>query len=269
MPTFLKYTIDDNSWRVLGSVSFTPYLGTDCAYYSGKIYCQTGYYKSELWEYTISSNSWRRLPDIQTNYAYDIGSYNGGSLEIDPVNGVFYSIPGQGLSSVYQYIPSLYNYQAYGNWISQPLDLSYVSSWISFMSNISIQFDSAVNFETRTSNDMENWSSWQIVSGTTIHSPIARYIQIRVNFFASSDRSQTPVLYDLTINYTGDQNPPTNPTHFIGKSKQVGGINLTSEQSYPYPNPYFYFTIFGMSVGIGIIVFLISLGYGIERLIIN
>jgi N-acetylneuraminic acid mutarotase len=237
--TFLKYSIASNSWTVLGRVPFAPYWGTDCAYYSGKIYCQAGYYKSEFWEYTIASNSWRRLPDIQTSYAYEAGPYNGGSLEVDPINGIFYSIPGQGLSWIHQYTPSAYNYQASGSWTSSTLDLFYVYSWTSLVATTSTPSDSLVSFETRSSTDGESWSSWQAVSGTTIQSSAARYLQIRANFSASSDRSQTPVLYDLTINYTGDQNPPTNPSSFTGKSQQVGGVNLTSGQSYPYPNPYF------------------------------
>lgn len=236
---FLKYDIDTDTWTVLGRVPFAPYWGTDCAYYSGKIYCQAGYYKSEFWEYDIALNSWRRLPDIQTYYAYELGPYNGGSLEVDSDNGIFYSISGQDRYWMLQYTPSSYNYQSSGTWISSSIDLSYVSSWSSLEATTSTPSDSSVSFETRSSSDGVTWSSWQAVSGTTIQSPAARYLQIKATLTSSSDRSQTPVIYDITINYTGDENPPTNPDTITAKSQQVGGVNLTSGENYSYPNPYF------------------------------
>jgi hypothetical protein len=46
----------------------------------------------------------------------------------------------------------------------------------------------------------------------------------------------------LTINYEGDENVPTNPTSFTGKSQAVGGTILTSGNSYGHHQPYFSWT---------------------------
>ena len=237
--SLLKYTIATNSWSVLNSVPFSPFWGTDCAYRAGKIYCQAGYYKKEFWEYDITGNSWRRLVDLQSNYAFDIGPYNGGSLEYDSVNDVFYSISGQNIIWMLSYTPSSSNYQASGAWISEALDLDYVLSWGNLVANVSTPSDSTITFETRSSSDQDNWSGWSVVSSGVINSPVNRYLQIRATLNASSDNSQTPVISSITVNYVGDENPPTNPTSFSGKSQQVNGVNLTSGSSYRYSNPYF------------------------------
>lgn len=238
----LKYTTGTNTWSVLGTVPFAPLWGTDCALYSGKIYCQAGYYKNDFWEYSIAGNSWRKLPDIQSSYAYDLGPYTGGSLEVDSTSGTLYSIPGNNLIWMHSYTPSSYNYAASGTWTSSTIDLSYVASWTSLASSVSTPGDSSVSIETRSSSDQLSWSSWQALSGNSIQSAAARYIQIRATMAASSDRSQTPIIYSMTINYTGDTNAPTNPSTFTGKSQAVGGVDLTTGNSYQYHQPYFSWT---------------------------
>ena len=258
----LKYTISSNTWSVLADLPFAPNWGTDMAYYNGKLYTQAGYYKEQFWEYYLSGDSWRRLPDLQTNYAYDIGPYNGGSLETDGT-GNFYTISGQNIAQLNNFSVSTYNYPASGTWTSGAIDLSYVASWTSLASSISTPGDSAITLETRSSSDMLSWSSWQAVSGTTIQSAVARYLQIRATLTASTDRTQTPTISSLIINYTGDENAPTNPTAFTGKSQAVGGVTLTSGESYGYHQPYFswtdgsdtetsvagYYVYFGSTVG--------------------
>lgn len=235
----LKYTIATNTWTELNSVPFSPYWGTDCAYYNGKIYCQAGYYKKDFWEYNIATNSWRKLDSLQSFYPYDLGPYNGGSLEVNPTSGTLYSIAGNNIYWMQQYTVSSFNYPTSGSWTSATIDLSYVSAFSTLTFNASTPSDSSITIATRTSSDGVNWSSWQNLSGQNIVSPANRYFQIKVTLNATSDRSQTPILYDLTVNYIGDENPPQNPTTFSGKSQQVGGVNLASGQSYRYPNPYF------------------------------
>lgn len=242
MTKILKYVIASNTWTVVNDIPFTPYPGTDITYYNGKIYAQAGYYKNEFYEYMIASNTWRRLPDLQSALAYDIGPYNGGSLETDTVNGVLYSISGQNLIWMHSFTPGAYNYQTSGTWTSNTLDLSYVTSFTSLISSVSAPGDSSISFETRTSSDQITWSDWATVSGTTISSTANRYLQIRSTLNATSDRTQTSVIYSLVVNYTGDENDPTNPTTITGKSQAVGGVTLTSGNSYGYHQPYFSWT---------------------------
>ena len=238
----LKYDISQDSWTKLNDLPYAPFWGTDAAYYNGKIYVQAGWYKADVWEYDIANNSWRWLGEMPTDYAYDLGPYNGGSLEYVPDGGnhYLYSMMGRDITYLQTYqINGNNNYPASGTWTSEPIDLTYVASWSSLSLDADTPGDSSVTLETRSSTDRESWSSWQTVSGGTISSPARRYLQIRLTLNATSDQSQTPVVHSLTINYLGDENPPSNPTSFSGSSQQVGGSSLTSGETYNYQHPYF------------------------------
>lgn len=235
---FLKYDIGANTWTLLGRVPFSPYYGTDLKYYDGKIYAISGYYKTDFWEYTISTDTWRRLPRVEGYYAQDIGPYNGGSLA-GGENGTFYLNTGASLARMMTFTPSQYNFPVSGSWTSESIDLTYVDSWDSFDVTELTPGDSSITFETRTSSDQVSWSSWQSVSGSTIQSAENRYIQVRATLNATTDRTQTPTLLSVSIDYTGDETAPTNVTSVTGSSRAVGGVSITTGNSYPYPNPYF------------------------------
>lgn len=235
----LQYTIGTNSWSVLNTLPFSPYYGTDIVYYNGKIYALGGYYKTSFWEYTINTNSWRALPDMAGYYANDIGPYNGGSIAADTSNGVFYVISGMNLVRMLTYTPGVSNYPDSGTWISNTLDLTFVNSFTSLTSNVTTPSDTAVTFETRSSADRAIWTSWQTVTGGIIASTAQRYLEIRATLSASSDNTSTPVLTDLSVNYSGDSTAPSNPNGVTGSSQAVGGSAITSGLSYKYNNPYF------------------------------
>ncbi|MFZ2206948.1 MAG: fibronectin type III domain-containing protein [Microgenomates group bacterium] len=240
--SLLKYTIGTNTWTVINSLPFAPNWGTDMRYYNGKIFFQAGFYKNDFWEYTIATNTWRRLPYLQGTYYYDIGPYNGGSLTIDSTNGTIYSTSGQGLIWLNQYTPSSYNYIASGVWTSNAIDTTYMQSFTSLSTSVTTPGDSSVAFETRTSTDSASWNGWQAVSGSTIASPPARFVQVRATLTATTDRSQTPTINSVQINYVGDEVSPTNPGTFSGVSQAAGGVAISSGQSYKYTAPYFTWT---------------------------
>lgn len=172
-------------------------------------------------------------------YAYDLGPYNGGSLTADTTgDGTLYSINGQGISRLLSFSLATTNYPTSGTWVSAALDLTYVTSWGGFSSSVTTPADSSVTFETRTSTDSANWSSWQTVSGGTISSPVRRYIQIRSTLNSSTGQVQTPILHSVTVTYNGDTTAPGNPTSVTGLSQQVGGTTITSGTSYVYSHPY-------------------------------
>lgn len=237
--SILKYTVGTNTWStVTGSLPFTPYVGSDMAYYSGQLYFLAGMYKSDVWEYTIASNTWRKLPNVFSAYGYDQGAYNGASLEGDGA-GNFYATLGGGFTTFFNFTASANNYPVSGTWTSDVIDLTYVSSFTSFAATSTTPGDSTVAYETRTSTDRASWSDWAAVSGGTIASPARQYLEIRATLNATTDRSQTPILSDITVTYTGDTSAPTNPTAFTGTSQQSGGTSLTSGNSYPHNYPYF------------------------------
>ncbi len=238
MTQILKYTVGSDSWSVLTSLPFSPYYGVDITYYSGKIYATAGYYKRDFWEYSISGNSWRRLPYLPGNYAQNIGPYNGASLESDG-SGTLYFIPGANFLQMHTYTVSANNYVSSGTWTSSVLDLTYVASWTSLSSSSTTPSDSSVTYETRSSTDRATWSNWQSVSSGTIASPARRYLQVRATLVASTGQSSTPTLSSITVTYTGDTNSPSNPSVFTGSSQAASGTALVSGNSYSYAAPYF------------------------------
>lgn len=234
----LKYTVGTNTWSTISNLPFAPYYGTDMNYFNGKLYFQVGYYKSDFWEYTISGNSWRKLQDLEPTYATNQGPYNGGALGSNGA-GTFYSISGQNISYLQTYSVNSNSYVASGTWTSGTIDLIYVSSFTSLSSSTTTPDDSAITFETRSSADAASWTSWSTVTGGTIASTAQRYIQIRANLAASTDRGDTPVLSALTVTFTGDTTAPTNPSTFTGNSQSVSGAALSSGTTYSYSHPYF------------------------------
>ncbi len=238
MSQMLKYTIGTDTWSVVTSLPFSPYYGTDITYYSGKIYALAGYYKKDFWEYSISGNTWRRLPYLYGNYGQDIGPYNGASIESNG-SGTIYYTPGANFTQMHTYTVSANNYPVSGTWTSGVLDYTYVSSFTTLSASTTTPSDSSISYETRTSTDRTTWSSWQAVSGGNIASPARRYIQIRATLTSSTGQSATPTLSSITLNYEGDITAPSNPSSFTGSSQSAGGTALTSGSTYSYASPYF------------------------------
>ncbi|MFA9288253.1 MAG: fibronectin type III domain-containing protein [Weeksellaceae bacterium] len=239
---FHRYDISGNTWSSLGSVPFAPYYGSDLVYYSGKIYALGGYYKNDLWEYNISAGSWRRLPDNQGYYEQNIGAYAGASLGVNSSTGTLYAILGNSLSQLTTFTVSANAYPTSGNWVSNPLDLSYVSSWNTLTATTSTPSDSSVTIQTRSSADKTTWTGWQTVSGGTIASTAQRYLQIRATLTASTDQASTPIVSAINVSYEGDAVVPSNPSSFTGSSQAVGGVSISTGSTYVYNNPYFSWT---------------------------
>ena len=234
----LKYSITGNTWTKLNNLPFAPYWGTDISYYNGKIYAQAGYYKGDLWEYSIANNSWRYLLPMATYGPTEIGPWNGGSL-VNDGSGNFYSIYGMDVLRMQTFSVSANNYQTSGTWTSAVLDLTHVDSWTSLTTSMATPGDADLVFQTRSSSDQITWTDWETVSGGAISSTPNQYLQIKAAFTSSSDNSQTPVLYSVTVDYTGDANPPSNPSSLTALSSQVGGSTLISGNSYGHAHPYF------------------------------
>lgn len=174
---FYRYTYaaGGGSWTAMTRAPFAPYYGSDLTYYNGKIYATAGYYKNKFYEYNISGNSWRKLANIQTQYLYDIGPYNGASIEYMGSNSLLLT-RGAGYADVLSYTLGSNNYQVSGTYQSQNIDLTYVASWTSLTKNQTTPGDSSVSIETRTSANGTDWSAWQALSGNNIQSPVNRYI---------------------------------------------------------------------------------------------
>ncbi|MFA5894395.1 MAG: fibronectin type III domain-containing protein [Candidatus Shapirobacteria bacterium] len=238
MSKLYKYTIGTTTWSEISDIPFSPYYGSDISYYNGKLYFLAGYYKPDFWEYTIATSSWRRLAPTQDYGATEIGPWAGASIE-SLGNGTFYVILGNGVTRLLTYTVDANNYPVSGGWTSKALDLSYVASWSGLSIQSSLPGDSSISWTSRSSSDQITWSDWIAGVGSSIGSPVGRYLQVGVTLVSTSDRTNTPKLLDIQVSYIGDTGVPTNPSTVVGVSQQVSGVGLTSAESYGYQAPYF------------------------------
>lgn len=234
----LRYHIVNDSWEVVGKLPFSPYFGTDMVYDSGRLIALAGYYKDEFWEYSIASNTWRKLPSLSGYYAYNLGPYNGASIATDD-SGTFYMSYGNNLQDLRTFTFGTDNYEVSGTWTSPVRHLGYVNSWTQFSAVDTTPGDSGITYQTRTSVDGETWDAWQTVVGGTIASTPQSYIQVRALLYASSDGTVSPLVSSITVDYVGDTTAPTNPTTINAYSQQINGEELINGQSYRYTAPYF------------------------------
>lgn len=236
---FYKYTYaaEGGSWTKMPRAPFAPSNGTDLAYYDGKIYAIAGWYKNKFYEYNVSGESWRKLPDIQTQYLYDIGPYTGASLVFIGSNTLMMT-RGNSYTSVLTYTIDSHKYLASGEYISPAIDLTYASAWNSLTTSEDTPGDSSISVQVRTSANASDWSGWQTLSGST---PANRYIQVKASLSSSTDQMETSVLSSYSINYDPDETAPSNPSAdgVEAFSQEVGGAEIVSGQSYSYRHPYF------------------------------
>lgn len=237
---FLKYNTTAGTWSTLAPTPFAQYYGTDITYdTNGKIYALAGYYKDETWEYTIATDTWRRLPSNQ-KYLYGRGPYNGAAL-VYAGGRSFYALTGLSTTDMWSFTAGATNFTASGTYVSEPLDVSQASNWISFDATDATPANTSITYETRSSTDAETWSSWEAVVSGVIASPAQRYIQVRITL-ATSDGVSTPTVSDYTIAYNNSDTLPGNPTAVNAYSQVSGGVTLSSGQSYPYEHPFFSFS---------------------------
>ena len=236
---FLKYDTVATTWSTLSPTPFAQYYGTSLTYAGGKIYALAGYYKDETWEYTIATDTWRLLPSNQ-KYLYGRGPYNGADIEYAGGNS-FYALTGLGTTDMWSYTSGTNNFISTGSYVSEPLDVSQSTNWVSFVKNDTVPANTSIVYETRTSTDASSWSAWETVVGTAIASPAQRYIQVRITL-ATSDGVSTPTISDYTITYNNSDTLPINPTAVNAYSQVSGGVTLTSGSTYLYEHPYFTFS---------------------------
>ncbi|MBI2530392.1 MAG: hypothetical protein HYW05_04580 [Candidatus Diapherotrites archaeon] len=102
------------------------------------------------------------------------------------------------------------SYPAYGTLTSNIYDANKKISWSRASWNSLLSEGTSITLQTRTSDDNVNWSAWSGAysnpSGSAITSPNGRYIQYRINL-TTFNSNNTPVLYDISIEGTGQQAP--------------------------------------------------------------
>lgn len=237
-----RYDVDDNTWHQLADLPFAPYYGTDIVYRDGKLIALAGAYKTELYEYDIGLNHWRQLQSFAPYGPTEIGNWAGASLERDSLNDVFYMTMGGTRVEMFTYTPGTDEYEATGTWQSMSLDFAYVESWEELVAVDQTPGDSSITYQTRSSSNGTDWSSWETATGGVIASPPARYLQVKILLYAATGQAATPVVQSLAVVANGDGTPPTNPNTVTGLSQAVGGESLTNGNPYKFTHPYFSWT---------------------------
>lgn len=234
-----KYVTSTNTWSELSLLPFSTFSGTDVTYIGGgKMVAVAGWYRNEIWEYTISTNTWRKLKSFQPYGPFSVGAYSGTSLTYIGNNNLLLS-RGNGTQEMLIYTVGSSNYESSGTYISSVSDLSYVSGWSSINISSTTPSDSSILIQTRTSSDQITWTSWQSLSIGQIASPTNRYIQFKVILYASSSLTATPTLKSISVEYIGDNTDPSVISNVTGYSQEIDGVEIESSQSYTHLYPYF------------------------------
>ena len=237
-----KYSISANTWTEQAAPPFSSLWGTDLVFANGVITAMAGFYENDMYEYNPTLNTWRKLNSLPGYGPTNFGPYQGAAIAYVPATSSYFVTRGGSRQEMLVYSPGLTNFDAIGSWTSASLDLQHVATWNALSVTKTTPGDSAITLATQSSADGLTWSGWQTVSGTSIASPTNRYLQIKATLNATSTLAQTPILQSLTVDYTTDSTPPTNPSTFTGSSTQVSGEPLTSELSYRHLTPYFTWT---------------------------
>ncbi|MBN1161592.1 MAG: hypothetical protein JXA17_06585 [Dehalococcoidales bacterium] len=185
--TFWRYNISTDSWLAMPDTPATP-----CVYGGGALvfdkntnfYALHGNNEDDFWEYSVAGNSWATMHDTPACVGY------GGALAFKE-GGVYYS-SGSLISSTYD----TGNASVFGN-----------LTWTSTTPG-----STSLRFQIATNNDSSTWlfkgpdgdtGTYYFSSGTPVWDGhyTDRYIKYKA-FFDTTDTSKTPVLHDVSINYS-------------------------------------------------------------------
>lgn len=243
----LNYNIAGDVWTELANLpsgipaaalAYTTVMGFDN---TDNLYVIVGKFQKEFWRYDISENTWSRAADLPVRMARSMGISNGNAT------GQMYVMRGENWNGIHVFNSEADDYIPSATWISAPIDLDFVSAWEQLTATHPTAVGSSITIDLRSSDDQVGWSDWEtVVNASTadsssidisaITTPENQYVQYRVTL--TSDNSNTPVLSDVTITYTKDSTPPSNPTA-TAYTDSTKATALTDEGSYFYTTPYF------------------------------
>ncbi len=230
--TFWRYSISGNTWTT--TLAGTPSIvgdGGSLAYDGGNyIYALKGLNTVTFWRYNISANSWTAMADTPATPCV----YGGGALAYDK-EGHLYALRGNNQDDYWKYSVSgnnwttLYNtpaavawggalvfagapYYASGELTSSAYDTGGATNFGNLSWTAATPASTSIKFQIATNNDSAAWNfkgpdgtsgTYYTSSGAAIWSGHDgdRYIKYKA-FFSTSNVSITPVLNDVSINYS-------------------------------------------------------------------
>jgi hypothetical protein len=262
--TSWRFDVAGGTWAVMGSLP-TPFTinggGSLVDGGDGYLYAACGNNTSNYYRYDTTQSlpgSWEAVSD-----SIPAQVYTGGVGE--NVSNRNWQIAGGGTNTfadgLYSYVigseSAGIGFEESGVYESEAIDLVSVYHWANLTANYTLPNNTAIIFETSTSSDGVNWSSWVETSNThtfgntrvmNIGSAVASYIKIRISL-SSSDYIFSPKVDDFTINYYQDIAAPTNPSEIAAYSDSIKTNTLINNTWYNYSTPYFEWPAEGASGG--------------------
>ena len=183
---FWRYDISGDAWTAMANTPATPcvYGGGALAYDNeAHFYALRGNSQDDFWEYNVSGNSWATMHDTPAAVAY------GGALVF---RGGAYYASGELTSSAY--------------------DTGGASDFGNLSWTAAVPAGTTIKFQVATNNDNATWvfkgpdgttGTYYTSSGTGIWSghDSDRYIKYKA-FFSTTYTTVTPILNDVSINYS-------------------------------------------------------------------
>jgi hypothetical protein len=226
---FYLYDIAADLWEMLADTPQITYSGAALTYSdSGNIYALRGGYSKEFWRYDVAAGSWYSLTD--TPFGVEWGgslTYDGGDY-VYALRGRYYryfwryditagswswlaNTPGSvcyGGSLATAGIP----YYGSGILTSETYDTGFPDDFGSIGWSASVPAGTEIKFQIASNDDNSTWNfkgpdgtagSYYTSSGTGIGAwhDGDRYIRYRA-FFNTTNTVITPVLHDITVDYT-------------------------------------------------------------------
>ncbi|NJN98414.1 MAG: hypothetical protein HC875_32140 [Anaerolineales bacterium] len=193
---------------------------------------QPGYYPdtSGRQRETVTGFDWTQFHDIrievasnQVNYYVD-GIFQrthllSTSLTAIPLHLWFFS-----LNPNYEFAAEwlrLARYPNSGQFTSCPIDTGATTSWGSLAWQGSTPAGGAVTFETRSSTDALNWSTWESLGASNIvTSPAGRYLQYRTTL-TTADQTLSPEIRQVVVTGAGNHHNAPQHRQFTGSGHRA------------------------------------------------
>lgn len=231
-----RYNMSNNTWSQVtnyipnGKIDQGGFITSDGSRY---LYIGAGTRNDpqnrRVYRLDTTNDTWQRLADMPASTGISASAF------YDTANSKLYVSQSRQSGRLWSWSPNGSNYVTSGTWYSPSISLKQVESWQPLQRTIG--GTGTVTISTRTSSNGKIWSNWQATTGTTINSPVNKYIQLKVTL--TDNGSGTPTVSNISVNYNQETAAPTLPSQFLAYSKSDSTTQLVSGQTYEHQHPYF------------------------------
>jgi hypothetical protein len=212
---FYRYDINSDSFTVLDSLPEGTGYGNGAVINNGKIYMTRGHWSDTMFIYDVASDNWR----VSETNAPEPGEEASGFVKAgDKAYGMF----GDGVGYFWQFNFPDNNkgYEGKGSYTSKIIEREGIVDYANITIHGNIPDDTDLEIYTRSSDDNETWTDWQITEDINLFSDrvvlkpataAKQYTQVKITFY-SYNNFDSPTVNNINLNYYYDLDPPDNPT---------------------------------------------------------